>query len=105
MTWNPQLRRILVALLISVTLHGVLLAISALVQHHPAPAMTWLLDLLDRPSSFFVEQLVPAGHDAVHILAAMAVSIASSVIFYAILTWITLAIWAWIHRAPSAPKV
>jgi hypothetical protein len=35
--------------------------------------MTWLLDLLDRPSSFFVEQLVPAGHDAVHILAAMAV--------------------------------
>jgi hypothetical protein len=94
MTRNPQLRRILVALLISVAIHSVVLSIGPLAEHHPVSAITSLLDLFDKPSATFVKWVVPAGHDAVHIVGALTVSLVSSVVFYGILTWVMLTAWA-----------
>ena len=91
MTKNPKLRRILLALLISIVLNGVLISSGPLTEHHPASAIARALDLLSRPAGAFTEWLVPAGHDAVHILGAVAVSAMSSIVFYALLAWVLLA--------------
>jgi hypothetical protein len=101
MTKNPQLRRILVALLISLALNGVLLISGPLMERHPALALARLLDLLGRPAAAFPEWLVPAGHDAVHILGSIAVSALSSVVFYGALAWVMLTTWARAHRKGS----
>jgi hypothetical protein len=95
MTKNPQLRRILVALLISVALNVVLIASGPLAEHHPVSVTSRVLDLLGKPAAAFTQWLVPAGHDAVHVLGAIAVSAVSSVAFYGVLAWVVLTAWAW----------
>jgi hypothetical protein len=53
---------------------------------------------MGKPSSAFVDWLVPVGHDAAHFLGGMAVSIVTSIIFYGVIAWIILAVWARAHR-------
>lgn len=95
MSRNVGIRRIFAALLISVALNGVLIAVGPWTEQHGTSAMARVTDLLGRPSAAFTEWVVPGGHDAVHILGAIAVSFMSSVIFYGVLAWAVLTAWAW----------
>jgi hypothetical protein len=92
---HPQLRRILAALLISIALNGVVIIAGPLTERRPPSAIAHVLDLFGKPAAAFTEWLVPTGHDAVHVLGAIAVSFLSSIAVYGVLAWITLAAWAW----------
>ena len=94
MTKNPQLRRIWIALLISVALNSAVVILGAFTEHHSGSALTQILDLLSVPGGALAELLIPAGHDAAQILGAIAVSLISSVVFYGALVWIVLMAWA-----------
>jgi|HubBroStandDraft_6_1064221.scaffolds.fasta_scaffold546692_2 hypothetical protein len=101
MTKSLPVRRILAALLISIALNGLLLVLGPLTEHHPVSVIARVLDLLGRPAAAFTEWLVPAGHDASHILGAIVVSILSSTIFYAVVAWIILKILTRAHQEGS----
>jgi hypothetical protein len=103
MTKNPQLRRIVIALLTSAALNGILLVLDSSTdpQRRSQSVSFRIVEILFAPSGTFAEWLVPAGHDAAHILGAMVVSIVSSVIFYGVLVWAILTIWARAHREGS----
>jgi hypothetical protein len=103
MTKNPQARRIVIALLTSATLNGILLVLDSFAdpRRRSQSVPSKVVEILFAPSGSFVEWLVPSGHDAPHILGAIVVSIVSSIVFYGILAWIFLTIWARAHRVDS----
>jgi len=90
MTKHPQLRRILVALIISGLLNGILL----LLDIFTGSVLSKTAEILLSPGGAVTKRLVPVGHDTAHFLLAIAVSIASSVIFYMLVAWIILTTWA-----------
>ena len=101
MTKNPQLRRVVIALIVSVTLNGILLILDSFTGSKPGSLSlpVRIVEIFFSPSGALTEWLVPAGHDASHILGAILVSIVSSIIFHAGLAWIILATWARARRA------
>jgi hypothetical protein len=103
MTKNPQIRRIVIALLTSAALNGILLVLDSFTdtQRRSQSLAFRIVEILYAPSGTFAEWLVPAGHDAAHILGAIVVSIVSSFTFYAIFIWVILTIWARAHRQGS----
>ena len=103
MTKNPQIRRIFIALLTSGALNGILLVLDSFTdpQRRSRSLPFRIVEILFAPSGTFAEWLVPAGHDAAHIFSAIVVSIVSSVIFYGVLAWVILTIWARAHREAS----
>jgi hypothetical protein len=95
MTKNPQFRRIVFALLTSATLNGILLVLDSFTgpQRRSQSLPFRIVEILFAPSGTFAEWIVPAGHDAAHIV--------SSIIFYGVLAWGVLTIWARAHREGS----
>ena len=100
MTKNPQIRRIVIALLTSTAFNGILLVLDSFTDpRRSSKSLPFkIVETLFAPSGTFAEWLVPAGHDAAHILGAIVVSILSSIIFYGVLAWAILTIWARAHR-------
>ena len=94
---TPRLRRLLVALAISVALNGVLAApsLSIDVQQSPPSRTEKILDVLTGPSTAFAEWLAPPGHGGTHFVVATAVAILCSIVFYAVLTWVVLSLPVW----------
>src|SRR6267154_917623 len=84
MTKNPQIRRIVIALLTSTAFNGILLVLDSFTDpRRSSKSLPFkIVETLFAPSGTFAEWLVPAGHDAAHILGAIVVSILSSIIFY-----------------------
>jgi hypothetical protein len=103
MTKNPRIRRILIALAISIALNGILLVFDSFGDpRNPSSSLvSRIVGIMFSLPGAFAEWLVPPGHDAEHILGGIAVSIASSLIFYGFVAWAVLAIWARAHRESS----
>ena len=104
LTRNCQLRRILIALTISVTLNIILGIVASFIygqrdQRHPIIAE--LLDVLGRPATAIGEHLAPSGHSATHFFVAAAIAAIFSLIFYAFLTWVALSTFAHLRREHS----
>ena len=101
MTKNPQLRRVVIALIVSVALNGILLILDSFTgSQRRSPSLPLrIVEIFFSPSGALTEWLVPAGHDASHILGAILVSIVSSIILYAGIAWIILTTWARARRA------
>src|SRR5579864_7299091 len=103
MTKNKQLRRLFLALMVSgaINVIGIILDSSTNSRRYPPSIPSRIVEIIFSPAGAFAEWVVPAGHDAAHILGAAAVSIVSSLIFYAIVSWVILTIWARARREGS----
>ena len=96
MTRDRRLRRMVVALIASALLNGILLVLDGIAggQRYPEPILSKVVGIMFSVPGAVSEAVVPAGHDAAHILGAIAVTMVSSVIFYGVVVWVILTIWA-----------
>ena len=90
MTKNRQLQRLAIALLASILWNCVLIATPFFTVRFPSSRIGRVMDALGRPGGAFAEWLLP-GHDAPQVVLI----ITSSVVFYAVLMWVTLSLPVW----------
>jgi hypothetical protein len=97
MAQSAQYRRVRIAVLISIALNTVLFVLASIIDARGGsfPRTERILDVLGEPSKAITEWIVPTGHDAAYFLGGALVSILSSIVFYAVLTWVTLSLPAW----------
>src|SRR5258707_796987 len=90
-----QIRRLLIAILISVILNFVLIIVTSAIdpERLVASRLGTIINALGRPGGAFTEWFSP-GHGGIQI----AIIIVSSIAFYAGIVWITLTAWNWLRR-------
>jgi hypothetical protein len=95
---NRKLHRIAIALIMSIALNSILMAIPFFVapETFQSLAIGKIVNALGRPGGAFTEWLLP-GHD----LPQVALLIVSSVLFYAVLAWLVLTLIFWRSRGTT----
>jgi hypothetical protein len=103
---NRKLHRISIALIMSIALNSILMAIPFFVapEKLQSLAIGKIVSVLGRPGGAFTEWLLP-GHDMPQVIMV----IVFSLVFYAVLAWLVLRLIFWRGRgmtnATSNPEV
>jgi hypothetical protein len=103
MTQNLRVRRVRIALIFSAVLNGIFIVLDASgsADQYSDSRAARALEVLWKPSGKIAEWLAPAGHDAAHFLGGALIAIVSAVLFYALVVWLLLEIWARLNRQSS----
>jgi len=99
MTWNPTMRRILIAIIISMALNVVLLTSTFLRGSEPDARSTLgrvlgALDSLSKPAAALTYWLFP-GHGMLHLVVAPLIV---SFLYFGGLAWLFLTAWTRLRR-------
>jgi hypothetical protein len=90
-----QFQRIVAALVVSIALNLIWIALDSSIdpRRYPPSIISRIVEVLGSPAAAFTEWFAP-GHTGKQIV----VLLISSIVFYAALSWVVLAVWAWLRR-------